>query len=155
MLASSTTRLSGPRCRDSMRPWAWSRAVAQQLVGEGGEVEVVLDEQLLGGHLLGDLHERAVRAEGDLEGEAVLGLVQPLRLTRASARGVFAEVEEDAHVVGSRHPAPQPLGRARRRFGPVGRGGAHAGTSARSSSQRRSWSSAPLSISSLTRRMRM
>ena len=68
MLASSTTRLTcrrarAPRCA----PATLAAECSQQRVGERREVGIVGAEQLLGRHRLQDLHQRAVRAEGDVQ----------------------------------------------------------------------------------------
>ena len=65
--ATSTTRLSGPSPRSATSRRACSARVAHEAGREGREVEVVVDEQLLGGDVLEDLDERAARAEGDVE----------------------------------------------------------------------------------------
>ena len=49
-------------------------AVLQQVVGEGREVQVVVDEELLGRNVLGDLHERAIRTERHGERKLLFGL---------------------------------------------------------------------------------
>ena len=84
MLATSTTRLSAPEAAlgDRAAPRA-SRACAQHRVGERREVEVVA-EQLLGRHRLGDLDQRAGRAEHQVE------RVASARARRAASRSSSA-----------------------------------------------------------------
>ncbi len=69
-------------------------AVAQQLVGERREVEVVVDEHLVGRHLLQQLDERAVRAERDVEREALLELEVEARGDQRVGQRRLAEREE-------------------------------------------------------------
>ena len=63
--------------------------VAQQPVGERREVEVVVDEELVRLHLLEDLHERAGRAERDVERKARLGPASWSARRRASGSGIL------------------------------------------------------------------
>ena len=73
MLAISTTRLSRAQTALANEPLGDRRGVLQHRVGERGEVDVVAEE-LLGRHRLGDLHQRAVRAEDQIERVGRLGL---------------------------------------------------------------------------------
>ena len=47
--------------------------VVQKFVGKRGEVQVVIDEELLGWHLFCDLDQRALGTERDVQGESGLG----------------------------------------------------------------------------------
>ena len=71
-------------------------AVSQQVVGERREVEVVVDEQLLRLHVLGDLDERAHAAERNGEGIALFDLGVGHHVGRDDGVGErrLAEVEE-------------------------------------------------------------
>ena len=76
--------------------------VIQNLVGVGGEIQVVVDEEDLGWHLLGDLDQGAFMAEGD--GEWKEGLVASSEIIGGEEgigeRGL-SEVEEFLQLVGS------------------------------------------------------
>ncbi len=116
--------------------------VAQEMVGERGEVEVVVDEQLLGFDVLGDLHEGAVGAERHGEREPLLaaGIGHDLRRDERVGERRLTEVEELLEPRG-------PTSAARR-------DGRHDVT-IRSSSQRRSCDSAPVSMFCCSLRRRM
>ena len=53
-------------------------AVVEDLVAEGGEVQVVVDEQLVGRNVVEQLDQRAGRTEGDVEREPRLRQVEVL-----------------------------------------------------------------------------
>ncbi len=68
--------------------------VLDQPFGEGREVEVVVDEELLRRDLLEDLHERAARAECDVEWIARLRLLEILAAQQSIGQRHVAEREE-------------------------------------------------------------
>ena len=87
-------------------------AVREQTGRERGEVQVVVHEELLRRHLLADLHERAVRAEGDVERVARLGPVQVLGGDERVRQRQLAQVEEDLEPVRAAGAARLDRGRA-------------------------------------------
>ena len=104
MLATSTTRLSGPsfRCVDQLL--GSLPGVPEHRVGERREVEVVAEE-LLGRHRLGDLHQRAVGQNDEVERIGRLGLVELVGVSSALASGVSPRSEhrdESGPVAASR-----------------------------------------------------
>ena len=130
--------------------------VAHPPLGERREVEVVVDEELVRLHLLEDLHERAGRAERDVERIPRLGPRQLVGAQKSVRQRHRAEREEDAQAgLAARAAGPRRRRRVtflRRR---LRRRDAHAGTSsAGSATQRRLSSSVPSSCSSLTRLIR-
>ena len=72
--------------------------VAHEASREGREVEVVVDEQLLGGHVLQDLDERAIGTEGDIERIPRFRERELSGRSRASGSGMSPEREEDLEL---------------------------------------------------------
>jgi hypothetical protein len=68
--------------------------VPQQVVGERREIEVVVDEELLGRHFLGDLHQRTAGAERHLERERLVGTGRSVGRDQGVGQRRAAEVEE-------------------------------------------------------------
>ena len=125
--------LSAPSPRSSISAGR-TRERADQAVGERREVEVVVDEQLLRRHRLEDLHQRARRAEGDVEREPRLVAAELLGRSSASGSGIWPSERNgcsspapherhDGDVAGA-SPVSGSVGRRRSRADPDRRIGA-------------------------------